>query len=240
MRRVHLILAIPFALLLGLAVQPALAQRRGVAKPPNAQRAHQGGRAWQKPNGRNPGQHLGNPGARIPNAAKPNANKGAANGSHPDEAKAQGNARLPGNLPGPWVQKLGQMSPQEQDRFLGNNQRFQSLPPEQQAKIRQNLQRWNNLPQARKDQISHIWETYRGMTPEQQRHYQYDVLPKWQLMPPARKQLIKGRLQTLNGMTPAERETALKDPQFMRGLSPDEQSTLRDLNSFANPARPSP
>jgi hypothetical protein len=59
-----------------------------------------------------------------------------------------------------------------------------------------------------------------------------------QQMPPARKQAINSRLHALQDMTPGEREKALNDPQFMRGLSPDEQSTVRDLNSLTNPPAP--
>jgi hypothetical protein len=39
-------------------------------------------------------------------------------------------------------------------------------------------------------------------------------------------------------MSPAERKAALEDPKFMQGLSPDEQSTLRDLNSLTSPRTP--
>jgi hypothetical protein len=36
-------------------------------------------------------------------------------------------------------------------------------------------------------------------------------------------------------MGPGAQQAALADPKFLRGLSPDEQSMLRDLNSFRNP-----
>jgi uncharacterized protein DUF3106 len=121
---------------------------------------------------------------------------------------------------------------------MRNSQQFRNLPPQRQAQIRQNLEKWNRLSPTEQNTIRDRQRTLEQMTPEQRQHFQNDVLPKWQQMPPARKQLIKGRLQTLGGMTPAERETALKDPQFMRGLSPDEQSTLRDLNSLTNPVGP--
>jgi len=46
-------------------------------------------------------------------------------------------------------------------------------------------------------------------------------------------------LHVLQGMTPDQRQAAISDPQFMRGLSPDEQSMLRDLNGLRNPSPPS-
>lgn len=238
MRRFRLILVMAFALLLGLAAQPASAQRRGLANPGSAPRARQGGRARPNPNGHRPGPHPGNPGPRNPNAAKPNPNNGAANPNKPGLANGQQNNRPLAGLPPKWVQNLRDRSPQEQEQFMRNSQQFRNLPPQRQAQIRQNLEKWNRLSPTEQNAIRDRQRTLEQMTPEQRQHFQNDVLPKWQQMPPARKQLIKGRLQTLRGMTPTEREAALNDPQFMHGLSPDEQSTLRDLNSLTNPATP--
>ena len=234
MRRIGLILAMAFGLLLGLAAQPALAQQGPIAQRHAARKAQrQAARA--KANSTKPAEPATKGDASEGSASKAEPKNGAANPNHPADAKGQGNVRLPGNLPGPWVQKLGQMSPQEQERFLRNNQRFQNLPPEQQAKIRQNLQRWNNLSPEQRDRLLKNWETWKNLTPDQRQHYQNDVLPKWQQMPPGRKQVINGRLNALQDMTPEERQKAVNDPQFMHGLSPDEQSMLRDLNSFASP-----
>jgi uncharacterized protein DUF3106 len=235
MRRISLILVLAFGLLTGLAAPSALGQQGPIAQR-RAARSAQRQAAKSKP------KQPENPGAKTvgkgENTSKPNPNSAAANPNRPADAKQQGNVHLPGNLPGPWVQKLGQMSPQEQERFLSNNQRFQNLPSEQQAKIRQNLQRWNNLSPAQKDQLRHSWETWKKLSLEQQEHYQNDVLPKWQQMPSGRKQLINGRLHALQDMTPEERQKAMNDPPFMHGLSPDEQSMLRDLNSFTSPQTP--
>jgi len=235
MRRISLILAMTCALLMGLAAQPALAQQGPIAQRRAARRAQ---RQAAKSKPKQPESPAAKADGKEENSSKPNPNSGTTNPNHAADAKGPGNARLPGNLPGPWVQKLGQMSPQEQERFLRNNQRFQNLPPQPKAKIRQNLQRWNNLSPEQKDRLRKNWDILRGMTPEQRQHYQNDVLPKWQQMPPGRKQVINGRLNALQDMTPEERQKAMNDPQFMHGLSPDEQSTLRDLNSLTSPHTP--
>src|SRR5277367_5614102 len=59
--------------------------------------------------------------------------------------KAQPNTRGMEGLPPKWVDNVRDMSPEDQERFMQNNQRFQSLPPERQAQIRNNLQKWNSL-----------------------------------------------------------------------------------------------
>jgi uncharacterized protein DUF3106 len=237
MRRISLILAMAFGLLMGLAAQPVLAQQGPIAQRRAARRAQrQGARA--KANSTKLAEPAAKGDASEGSSSKAEPKNGAPNPNHAADAKGPGKAHLPGNLPGPWVQKLGQMSPQEQERFMRNNQRFQNLPPEQQARIRQNLQRWNNLSSEQKDRLRKNWDILRGMSPEQRQHYQNDVLPKWQQMPPGRKQVINERLGALQDMTPEERQKAMNDPQFMHGLSPDEQSMLRDLNSFTSSRRP--
>ncbi|MDE3109793.1 MAG: DUF3106 domain-containing protein, partial [Acidobacteriota bacterium] len=55
------------------------------------------------------------------------------------------NVRNMEGLPPKWVEKLRDLPPSEQERFLRNNERFRNLPPERQEQIRRNLQRWNNL-----------------------------------------------------------------------------------------------
>ena len=54
-------------------------------------------------------------------------------------------------LPPKWVDKLRDMSPEEQQRFMRNNARFQSLPPQRQEQIRRTLQRWNQMTPEQRD-----------------------------------------------------------------------------------------
>src|SRR5437879_9409973 len=58
---------------------------------------------------------------------------------------ARPNAPPREKLPPRWVERLREMPPAEQEKFLNNNARFRSLPAEQQTQIRQRLQNWNNL-----------------------------------------------------------------------------------------------
>ncbi|MBI3405541.1 MAG: DUF3106 domain-containing protein, partial [Acidobacteria bacterium] len=51
----------------------------------------------------------------------------------------------PGAEPPPFLQRLREMSPSEQQRFLENNPRFRNMPRDRQDQIRQNLRRWNAM-----------------------------------------------------------------------------------------------
>jgi hypothetical protein len=241
MKRLKLICGLALALLTGLAAQPALAQRQhGGAAPSHApsMRAAPRPAAPARPNARTGGQRAGayRPGvnARAPqNQARPQGNAG--NGGNQNRAGAD-NRALAGQPPGV-RQNLREMSPQEQQRYLQNYERFKSLPPQQQAQIRRNLGQWKNLSPAEQDRLTHSAQIWRNLSPQQRQYVQNNLAPKWERMSPERKQIVTGRLHTLREMSPAERQAALNDPQFMRGLSPDEQSVLRGLDSIS-PARP--
>ena len=152
-----------------------------------------------------------------------------------NSAKGKPNARAMEGLPPKWVDQLRDMPPEEQQRFMENNQQFQHLPPERQDQIRQNLQRWNNLTPEQKQKAREAEAALERMTPEQRQYVRETLLPKWQAMAPERRRAMNRHLAMLRNMSPATQEAALNDPRFMQGLSPEEQSMLRELNSLRNP-----
>lgn len=141
-------------------------------------------------------------------------------------------------LPSKWVEKLQDMPPAEQGRFLQNNQRFRNLPPQRQEQIRRNLARWNNLTPEQKQTARSAEEALERMTPQQRAYVRNTLLPKWQALPVARRQAIRQHLAMLSRLSPSTQQAALNDPKFMEGLSPDEQNVLRSLNSLRNPNAP--
>lgn len=154
----------------------------------------------------------------------------------PKSAPGQPNLRAMAGLPPKWIENLREMSPDEQERFMRNNRLFQNLAPARQDQIRKNLENWNKLTPEQRDALRERAEILERMTPAQRVYLRNTLLPKWQAMPPERRQVINGRLRILQTMGPGAQQAALNDPKFMQGLSPDEQSMVRDLNSFRNPA----
>lgn len=214
MRYRMLTFALAFLLLTGLVAQPASAQvgERWRARQARREAAQQA-RANRNAEGRN--------------SEQPNANGGAGKGAP--------NLRAMEGLPPKWLDNMRDMSPEEQERFLQNNQRFQALPPERQEQIRRNLQKWNSLSPGERTAIRNRERVLEQMSPEQRQYVRNSLLPRWQRLPIERRQAIRGRLRVLQGMTPAAREAALNNPRFLQGLSADDQSLLRDLNSLRNP-----
>jgi len=168
------------------------------------------------------------------NAAKNFAPAPKANGG--PVRQGQPNLRGVAGLPPKWVENLREMPPEQQERFLQNNRAFQNLPPERQTQVRKNLENWNKLSPAERDEIRDREQILERMSPAQRQYLRDTLLPKWQAMPVDRRKLINGRLHILQQMGPGAQQAALADPKFTQELSPDEQSMLRDLNSYRNPS----
>jgi hypothetical protein len=133
-------------------------------------------------------------------------------------------------LPPKWEEHLQEMTPEEQQRFMKNNERFRQLSPEGQAQIRDKLRYWNGLSPDEREGLRDRQRVWEQLTPVQQDHIQHDLLPKWQQLPQDRRQVILSRLRGLSSMSEADRAAKLNDPQYMRGLSPDEQDMLKNLS----------
>jgi hypothetical protein len=146
------------------------------------------------------------------------------------------------DLPPKWVDHLQEMTPEEQQRFMKNNERFRQLSPDGQAQIRDKLRYWNGLSPNERESLRDRQRVWEQLTPAQQDHIQRDLLPKWQQLPEDRRQVVLSRLRGLNSMSDSERTAKLNDPEYMRGLSPDEQDMLKNLSVLraGSPSAPAP
>jgi hypothetical protein len=154
--------------------------------------------------------------------------------------KNQPNLRSMDGLPPKWVDNMRNMSPDEQQRFMQNDARFNGLPPARQEQIRKNLENWNKLTPQQQDDYRRREAALEQMTPAQRQYFTGTVLPKWAALPQERKQVINRHLAMLGQMSPETQQAALSDPRFTQGMSPDEQGMLRDLNALRNPPAPAP
>lgn len=114
------------------------------------------------------------------------------------------------------------MTPQDRQRVLQNEDRLRRLPPAQQQMLRERAQVWQR------------------MTPQQRDHVRNDVLPKWREMTPDRRQAIQQRLRVLQNMPESARNRRLNDPNFTRGMSDEDRSTLHDLSHLHVGGAPEP
>jgi hypothetical protein len=172
----------------------------------------------------------------------PEANAGGAEksdfaggGGAKPQARGKGDGRGMAGLPPKWVERLQEMSPEEQGKFMRNNAEFRHLPPERQAQIRNRLQRWNNLTPQERAEIRTRESNFEHMSPEQREEIRNNLLPRWRELPMDRRLTVREHLRALQGLSAPDRDARLNDPEFMRGLSPNEQGILHDLNRIQAP-----
>jgi hypothetical protein len=181
------------------------------------------------------------PARRAFAAQRPQGPRAQARQGQPNPKKDQNQAKKIENrpavrsmmgLPPKWVESLRDMSPEEQERFMRNNARFQSLPPQRQEQIRRTLQRWNQMTPEQRDAMRNREQVLEWMSPEERQEVVKDLLPRWKNLRQDRKELILGRLRVLRGMPADQRQQELQDPQFMQGLDPNEQDILRKITAL--------
>jgi hypothetical protein len=222
-------LGLSVALVLACAIAPAALGAKG-ARRAGAARAARAAAAQHRPPNPAPPSHPAPSHAAAPQThadRPPNAGHGGAptNQAHPNNfAPPSGNANgARVATPPPNVQERWRnMSPQDRQRALQNEDRLKRMTPAQQEVLRDRAQVWNR------------------MTPEQREHVRTDVLPRWRQMPPERKQAIRQRLRVLQNMPESARNQRLGDPNFTRGMSDEDRSTLRDLSHLHVGGAPEP
>ena len=133
-------------------------------------------------------------------------------------------------MPPRWMERLRQMPPEQQERFMTNNERFRMLPTERQAEIRENLRRWNGLGPEQQRAFREREEVWQRMSPDQRRHVREEIMPRWQQLEPARRQALMRRLRVLRDLNEEQRAARLADEGFMTGLSAEDQELLRELS----------
>jgi ferric-dicitrate binding protein FerR (iron transport regulator) len=132
------------------------------------------------------------------------------------------------------------LSPPQRDRVLQSSRNFQNFSPEQQSRIRQQFNQWDKMSPQQRANLREKENTWRNLTPEQRDHIKNDVLPKWRQMPWERQQVIQQKLGVLQNMPESARIRRLSDPNFTRGMSDEDRSTLHDLSHLHVGGAPDP
>jgi Protein of unknown function (DUF3106) len=132
------------------------------------------------------------------------------------------------------------LTPRERDRVLQNSRAFQNFSPEQQNRIKQQFTQWDRMSPQQKMDLRTKENTWRKMTPEQRDYVKNDVLPKWRQIPWDRQQVIQQKLGILQNMPEAARNRRLSDPNFTRGMSEEDKTTLHDLSHLHVGGTPDP
>lgn len=130
--------------------------------------------------------------------------------------------------PPAFFKRLRELPPEEQERVMSNDERFQRLPPARQAIIRRNLERWNGLTPRQKEQIRERQEILESLSPAQRMEAR-SLFPRYNRLPPDRKKAVREAFLHARDLTPTQRGRFLSSPEVTESLSPPERRLLRGL-----------
>jgi hypothetical protein len=175
----------------------------------------------------------GKSGSAAPPPAQNNKNTQSNNSQHSqpnNQNNKPANLREAATLPPKFIEKLEDMSPEQRERFMQNNERFKNMSPQRQAEIKQHLQQWNNMTPQQRIQWREQQQALESMTPVEQRYVRQEMLPQLRAMAPVQRQFLRQHVRQLEGLSDSDRDVKLHDPAFLQGLSPDEQKMLPYLS----------
>jgi hypothetical protein len=136
------------------------------------------------------------------------------------------------DLPPSWIQQLQEMSPEEQESFFSNNERFHNLPLQRKEQIRRRLRAWNNLPMEQRQELVERQQIWEQLPAEQQRQIRESILPRWQSLPLARRQAVLEKFREIRDLDGSRRDVRLNQQSFLEDLSANERQMLRDLSTL--------
>jgi hypothetical protein len=128
--------------------------------------------------------------------------------------------------------KLAQLPPEERERALRADPRFQRMPPARQQQLLGRLRWFNSLPRDRQEQFVARQRYISGLTPQQRQQVRAFFFD-WRSAPPQRRRALNREFMELRAMSPEQQQAEMNSPQFQSRFSPAEQDLLRrglDLN----------
>jgi hypothetical protein len=137
---------------------------------------------------------------------------------------------------GTWLQRHGNMPPEQQERALQNEPGFSRLPPETQQKLLNRLRQINRMPpNQRQRTLDHI-EALERLTPQMRQQVRASV-QDFRALPEDRQRLVRKAFRDLKEYPPEQREVMMNSGQFQAQFTPHERSILGNILA-AEPYQP--
>jgi hypothetical protein len=131
--------------------------------------------------------------------------------------------------PPPLLERLSKLPPEEREKILRNNKRFQELPKERQEELLERFRRFQELPPEQKDLIEQRSMIFGNLTPEQQEKAREIYEQHWRKIAPERRRALVEEFRHLRGMSSEEREKHMADPDVEEHFNPEERDLLKQL-----------
>jgi hypothetical protein len=129
---------------------------------------------------------------------------------------------------GPWLQRHGNLPPEQQERALQSEPGFSRLPPETQQKLLNRLHQINRMPPNQRQRTLDRIEAMERLSP-QMRQQVSRSLQEYRFLPPDRQRMVKKAFRDLRAYPPEQRAVMMRSPVFQSQFTPQERFMLGNI-----------
>jgi hypothetical protein len=139
---------------------------------------------------------------------------------------------------GSWLRENQNVPPEQQERALEQDPKFQALPPDVQKRMRERLREFNALPPEEQKRRLERMEHFREMSPEQRQRW-WDFQREVRSLPEERQKPVRQAFRTLMDMSPEQRQQAIGSERFKQDFSDSERDLIARMVAEAERHRES-
>jgi len=139
---------------------------------------------------------------------------------------------------GTWLERHGNLPPEQQERALQSEPGFNRLPPETQQKLLNRLRQINRMPpDQRQRTVDHI-EALERLSPQMRQQVRASF-QDFHALPEDRQRMVRKAFRDLREYPPEQRQALMNSGQFQAQFSPRERNILGNILAV-EPFHPTP
>jgi len=138
--------------------------------------------------------------------------------------------RFENNQPhlGTWLQRHGNLPPDQQEKALQSEPGFNRLPPETQQKLLNRLHQINQMPPNQRQRTVDRIEAMEHLSPQMRQQVRASV-QQFHALPIDRQRMVKKAFRDLREYPPEQRAAMMNSGQFQAQFTPQERSILGNI-----------
>lgn len=137
-----------------------------------------------------------------------------------------------------WMSHHDNLPPSDQQRALEREPGFRDLSPQVQQRMHDRLTQLNNMPPQQRQHVLDRAEAMEQLAPEQRQRVR-GTMQQLSSLPDGRRRVVSRAFRELRSLPPDQRQAALASGRYTADFSPEERSTLNNLNDV-EPLLPPP
>jgi hypothetical protein len=129
---------------------------------------------------------------------------------------------------GPWLQRHGNLPPEQQERALQSEPGFNRLPPQTQQNLLNRLRQINRMPPYQRQRTVDQIEAMERLSPQMRQQVRMSV-QEFHMLPPDRQRMVRKAFRDLREFPPEQRAAMMHSGQFQSQFTPYERGILGNI-----------